>query len=725
MSNPDMGKDPIRLDIDPAGIATLTIDVQGKSMNVIDQALIRQLGDLVETIKTDSRIKGAVITSGKADFVAGADLNWLLRDISTPRPAAELYAAHSTLSVVLRRLETCGKPVVAAINGTALGGGLEIALACHHRIAARSAKARLGLPEVTLGLLPGAGGTQRLPRLVGVQKALELMTRGNHITAEEALATGIVHEVVDVADLKAAAVRWLQSSPEPVQPWDKRGFKVPGGTGFANPATVQTFTVASALATKAAGDNYPAPLAILSAVYEGAGMPIDAGLRIESRYFSELLASPVARNMTRTLFVNKQSADKLARRPKGVPLSRVDKLGILGAGMMGAGIAWCSAGAGIRTVLLDRTPADAEKGKDYSRKLNKRAVDKGAKTAAEAEAHLALIQATADYADLDGCDLIIEAVFEDREVKKKVIEQADRVISATTIFASNTSTLPISGLAQMAKRPASFIGLHFFSPVDRMPLVEVIVGKETSDEALARALDFVRLIRKTPIVVRDSRGFYTSRVFATYTNEGMALLKDGVRPSLIENAAVQAGMAVGPLAVSDEVTIELIQKVNRQSRLDLGDAYQGPSAADVVDEMVDRQQRAGRRFGKGFYDYPEGRKKHLWPGLAQVWPLAVTQPDVEEVKRRLLYIQALETARCHEEGVIEVPAEADIGSILGWGFPSWTGGTLSLIDTVGAAAFVKECERMARLYGPRFLPTEGLKRMARSGGAYHDIPPAA
>ncbi|MCC7488611.1 MAG: 3-hydroxyacyl-CoA dehydrogenase, partial [Gammaproteobacteria bacterium] len=419
-----------------------------------------------------------------------------------------------------------------------------------------------------------------------------------------------------------------------------------------------------------------------------------------------------------TLFVNKQAADKLVRRPAAVPASRVTRLGILGAGMMGAGIAYCSAGAGIHTVLLDRTREEADRGKDYSRKLTQKALEKSRTTAAEAEALLRRIEPTTSYSDLAGCDLVIEAVFEDRGIKGKVIAQAEQVLPATAIFASNTSTLPITGLAELSKRPASFIGLHFFSPVDRMPLVEVILGKQTSDEALARALDFVRQIRKTPIVVHDSRGFYTSRVFATYTNEGMALLKDGVNPALIENAAVQAGMAVGPLAVSDEVTIELIQKVDRQTRLDLGSAYKAPSAIDVVHEMVDKQKRPGRRQGGGFYDYPKGQKKHLWPGLARLYPHAATQPDIAEVKRRILYIQALETARCHEEGVITAPADADIGAILGWGFPSWTGGTLSLIDTVGPATFVAECERMAKAYGPRFAPTEGLKRMASRGELY-------
>ncbi|GIK34742.1 MAG: fatty oxidation protein FadB [Gammaproteobacteria bacterium] len=711
--------EPIRLEVDAAGIATLTIDVPGKPMNVMDPAFTACLQALVETVATDARIKGAIITSGKSDFVAGADLKWMLQEMTRGRPVAEIHATHSTVNRVLRRLETSGKPVVAAINGTALGGGLEVCLACHHRIAARLPKTRLGLPEVTLGLLPGGGGTQRLPRLIGVQKALELLTRGNHLSVDEALALGVIDEVVDASELRAAALRWLQSGPEPVQPWDKRGFRIPGGTGFENPASAQLFTVATALTGKAAGgDNYPAPMAILAAVYEGTTVPIDAGLRIESRYFTQLVAGPVARNMTRTLFVNKQAADKLVRRPAGVPASKVSKLGILGAGMMGAGIAYCSAAAGIRTVLLDRSSEEAERGKDYSRKLTQKALEKSRTTAAAAEALLGCIQPTTSYRDLEGCDLVIEAVFEDREIKRQVIGQAEQVLPATAIFASNTSTLPITGLAEMSKRPASFIGLHFFSPVDRMPLVEVILGKQTSEEALARALDFVRQIRKTPIVVHDSRSFYTSRVFATYTNEGMALLKDGVNPALIENAAVQAGMAVGPLAVSDEVTIELIHKVDRQTQIDLGPAYKAPSAIDVVHEMVDRQKRPGRRQGSGFYDYPKGQKKQLWPGLAKLYPRAAVQPDVAEVKRRILYIQALETARCHEEGVITAPADADIGSILGWGFPSWTGGTLSLIDTVGAAAFVAECDRMAKAYGPRFTPTEGLRRMASRGERY-------
>jgi 3-hydroxyacyl-CoA dehydrogenase/enoyl-CoA hydratase/3-hydroxybutyryl-CoA epimerase len=506
-----------------------------------------------------------------------------------------------------------------------------------------------------------------------------------------------------------------------VQPWDKKGFQIPGGVGLKNPASSQWFMVGSSLTTKATKNNFPAPLAILSAVYEGTSVPIDAALRIESRYFSQLMMDPVARNMVRTLFVNKQAADKGARRPEGIPKREVGKLGILGAGMMGAGVAYVSARAGIECVLLDRTIEEAEQGKGYSVKLTGKGVDRGKMKQPAAEALLDRIHTTTDYADLEGCDLVIEAVFEDRDIKDKVTKKAEAEIPETAVFASNTSTLPITGLAQSSCRPEKFIGLHFFSPVDRMPLLEVIVGEKTSDETLAWALDYTRQIRKTPIVVRDSRGFYTSRVFATYTNEGMALLKDGVKPALIENAAVQAGMAIGPLAVSDEVTVELIYKVDKQARVDLGDDYSGPSDIDVAHRMVEELERLGRRYGKGFYDYPADGKKHLWSGLCDVYPVATEQPSVDEVKKRLLYIQALDSARCLFEGVLSDPADADIGAILGWGFPAWTGGTVSLIETVGLSEFVAECDRMAPLYGPRFAVPDRLRQMAQDGTPFHTV----
>jgi 3-hydroxyacyl-CoA dehydrogenase/enoyl-CoA hydratase/3-hydroxybutyryl-CoA epimerase len=486
-----------------------------------------------------------------------------------------------------------------------------------------------------------------------------------------------------------------------------------------HPGTAQVFMAGTAMTAKATQHNYPAPVAILSCVFEGTIVPIDLGLRIESKYFTSLFEDPVARNMVRTLFVNKQAADKLARRPEGVEKSSVTRLGMLGAGMMGAGIAHVSAMAGIDVVLLDTSDEKAEKGKDYSRSLLQKRIDKGKMDAEAARVILERIQTTTDYAALSGCELVIEAVFEHRDIKADVTGKADAVMSDDSVFASNTSTLPITGLATKFSDPTRFIGLHFFSPVDRMPLVEVILGEQTSDECTAKALDYVKQIRKTPILVNDSRGFYTSRVFGTYTNEGMALLQDGVNPALIENAARQAGMAVGPLAVSDEVTLELQHKVINQSLEDMGDDYNVPSAVAVVETMYETLERWGKRFGKGFYDYPDGGKKRLWPGLSEHWPLADEQPDVEEVERRLLYIQAIETARCIEEGVLTHPADGDIGSIFGWGFPAWSGGTLSLIETVGVSEFVAECDRMASEYGPRFEVPPALRALAESGGTYY------
>jgi 3-hydroxyacyl-CoA dehydrogenase/enoyl-CoA hydratase/3-hydroxybutyryl-CoA epimerase len=714
--------DNIQIQVDSEGIATLTIDVPGKPMNVMDSSFNGDLAACIERLENDDQITGAIITSGKADFIAGADLKWLLSRLNSDDPADQVYAENYVVNGLLRRLETCGKPVVAAINGTALGGGLEVCLACHHRIAARNPRARIGLPEVSVGLLPGGGGTQRLPRLIGVQKALDLLTSGRHLSTDKALELGIIHELVEPDELMAAARRWLQQNPDPVQPWDQRNFQVPGGVGLNNPASGNWFMAATAQASKATRNNYPAPLAILSAVYEGTAVPIDAALRIESKYFAQLMMDPVSRNMVRTLFVNKQAADKLVRRPAGIPRRDVQKLGILGAGMMGAGIAYVSASAGIECILLDRTIEDADGGKGYSVKLTGKLMDKGRMKQAVADELLGRIHTTTDYADLEGCDLVVEAVFEDRAIKEQVTKQTEAVIPDSAVFASNTSTLPISGLAQAYRRPDKFIGMHFFSPVDRMPLLEIILGEKTSDETLAWALDYTRQIRKTPIVVTDSRGFYTSRVFATYNNEGMAMLKDGVKPALIENAAVQAGMAIGPLAVSDEVTVELIYKVDKQARADLGEDYGAPSDIDVTHRMVEELDRRGRRYGKGFYDYPADGRKHLWEGLAEVYPVADKQPSVDEVKKRILYVQALDSARCYFEGVIADPADADIGSILGWGYPTWTGGTISLIETVGLSEFVSECDRMAREYGPRFAVPDRLRKMAEEGSVFFPDP---
>ncbi|MEM9172246.1 MAG: 3-hydroxyacyl-CoA dehydrogenase NAD-binding domain-containing protein [Pseudomonadota bacterium] len=705
--------------VDADGIALLTIDVKDRSMNVLTPEFITDLGEAVERVATDGAVKGAVLTSGKDSFVAGADLMDMVNAFDDGRPVEEKYAGARNFQQLLRRMETCGKPFAAAINGTALGGGLEICLACHYRVAADNPKSKLGLPEVMVGLLPGGGGTQRLPRLIGQQDALQLMTQGKHVSPAKALEHGFIDAVVAAEDCVAAAKRWINDGGEAEQPWDKKGFKVPGGAGLMNPKSIQTLMVGSALIARETNHNYPAPIAILSCVYEGCVLPIDQGLDIESKYFVSLLHDPVSRNMIRTLFINKGAADKGVRRPKGVEPTQVKKLGILGAGMMGAGIAYVSALAKMQVVLLDRDRDAAERGKDYSRELMQKKINRGRSTVEKAEALLERIETTDDYAALEGCDLVIEAVFEDMGIKANVTAKTEAVIPEASIFASNTSTLPITGLAKASQRPEQFIGIHFFSPVDKMPLVEVILGEQTGDRAIAVALDYIRQIRKTPIVVNDSRGFYTSRVFGTYTNEGMTLLSEGVTPALIENAAKHAGMAVGPLAVMDEVTLELGYHVQKATAEALGDDYKPTTAAPVIQHFVEELDRRGKRFGKGFYDYPEGGQKHLWSGLAEVYPALETQPSVEEVKKRLLYVQALDTVRCLDEQVITHAADGDIGSILGWGFPAWTGGTLSLIETVGLPTFVSECDRMAKAYGERFTVPDSLRKLAASGQGFY------
>ncbi len=709
----------IRYETDSDGIATLTIDVPERSMNVLTPEFLQDLATCVDRVVADDAVKGAIVTSGKKAFIAGADLKDLVTAYDRGVPVEEGYQWSQHLSQLYRRMETCGKPFVAAINGTALGGGLELCLACHYRVLADDPKAVVGLPEVQVGLLPGAGGTQRLPRLIGLREALPLMLEGRHVRPDKALALGIVNEVVPAAQLLKAAKRWLLETPDAVAPWDKKGFKIPGGAGAMNPKSVETFIVGNALLAGKTHHNYPAPEAIMSCVFEGTILQIDKGLQIESKYFAKLVTGVVARNMMRSLFVNKTAADKLARRPAGIERSKVSKLGILGAGMMGAGIAFVSARAGMQVVLLDTDIDNARRGKDYSRQLLAKAQKRGRMDANTAEAMLGQIKPTTDYADLEGCDLVIEAVFEHRDIKAEVTAKTEAVIPETAIFASNTSTLPITGLAKASKRPASFIGIHFFSPVDKMPLVEIIVGEKTSKEAIARSMDYVQQIKKTPVVVNDSRGFYTSRCFGMYPNEGITMLAEGVKPALIENAAKMAGMPVGPLAVSDEVTIELQYKIMSQHQKDLGDDWVKPSSYEAVKRFVEDLDRKGKRYGKGFYDYPEGQKKHLWPGLGEVFPVSENQPSVAEIQKRLLYIQSLETARCLEEGVVTEPADADIGSILGWGFPPWTGGTITFIDTIGIADFVAECERVADTYGERFRPSAWLKAKAEKNEPFY------
>ncbi len=715
----------IHQSLDADGILLLTIDVPGLSMNVINAEVTRDLALAVERLKTDPAVKGAVITSGKpSGFMAGADLKGMGFMLSgggggeEKSRMAALFDGVFALNKLLRALETCGKPVAAAVNGLALGGGLEFVLACHYRVVADNPKVTLGLPEVMVGLFPGAGGTQRLPRLMGVQPALMYLLQGKNMSPQEALGFGVVQELAPADEVVARATAWVKANPtRHTQPWDEKGFKFPGGAGMFNPGFVQTFVAGTAMTVKSTNRNMNAPIAILSAVYEGAQLPMDTAIRVESKYFAKVVADPQAGNMIRSLFVSKQAAEKGARRPKGQPAMPVKKLGMLGAGLMGAGVAMVSAQAGIEVVLLDRDMAAAEKGKQYTAdRLAKKRTDP-----AKAEAILARIHPTSDYADLKGCDLIIEAVFETREIKAGVTQATEAVVGADTIFGSNTSTLPITGLAKAWSKQENFIGIHFFSPVEKMPLVEIIVGKETGPAAIAKALDYVQQIRKTPIVVNDSRGFYTSRCFGTYVQEGLALLGEGTNPALIENIGRHMGMPVGPLAVNDEVGLDLSYKVGQQTKADLGDAYKpGPSDA-VITKMHDLG-RQGRKNAKGFYVYPDApAKKYLWSELVETVAggLATVQPDPAEVKERMLYRQLVECARCMGEGVLETPEDGDLGAIFGWGFMPHTGGPFSHMDTIGLATVVATLDRLAQAHGERFTPPQMLRDMAAKGQTFY------
>jgi len=712
----------IKYSVGNDGIATLSIDVPDHSMNVLNQACIEDLETLVDKVIADKKVKGAIITSGKdTGFVAGADISLIeeLIRFAKAGDAAKTFENQFTLNALFRKIETCGKPFVAAINGLTLGGGFELALCCHHRVCVDDPSIKIGFPEVMLGILPGAGGTQRLPRLAGFMVSLQYMTTGKNMSPREAKSFGVFQDLAPKDKLLEVAKKWLLESSDPVAPWDKKGFKYPGGGGAMHPKAVMTMMGAAAMAQDKSFHNYPAVEAILSCVYEGSIVPFDIGIRIESKYFTKLLLGPEPGNMVRTLFTNKQAAEKGMARPEGLPDMPTKTLGMLGAGMMGAGIAYVSARAGMDVVLLDRTIADAEKGKDYSKGLVEKGIQRKKTTKEKGEALLGRIKTTDNYDDLKDCDLIIEAVFEDPKIKADVIKKTEAVISKDCFFASNTSTLPITGLAKNSARPKQFIGIHFFSPVDKMMLVEIILGKETGNEVLAKSLDYVRQIRKIPIVVNDSRGFYTTRCFSTYVQEGVAMVKEGVKPALIENAAKMAGMPVGPLAIGDEVSIDLMYKIQKSTEAGEGKAYKAHPADEVAALFVEKLGRLGRKNGKGFYDYPEGAKKHLWQGLSEHFPVAETQPDLEEVQKRLLYRQVIEVTRCLEEGVLRDVESADVGSIFGWGFAPFSGGVLSYVDTVGAKNFVEEAERLTKTYGERFQPPKSLKKMAAEGGTYY------
>ncbi|RZO67819.1 MAG: 3-hydroxyacyl-CoA dehydrogenase [Parvularculaceae bacterium] len=712
------------VDIDGDGIALVTIDLPGQSMNVWNEALMREFGAFVDEFCANDDIKGAVITSGKkSGFLAGADLRMLGGQKASNMQ--EAFENSFALNATLRKFETSGqpakkllkgeahaKPIACALNGLALGGGLELALACHYRVCADNPKIQLGLPEVQVGLLPGGGGTQRLPRLAGIQNAAMIATQGKPVDPATAKAQGFISDIAPGDEIVAKAKEWVKANPKTAQPWDRKGFKFPGGAGAMDPRAVQFFIGANAMAQKTTMHNYPAVQYILSCLYEGSIVPIDTALRIESKYFTKLIASPQAKNMIRTLFVNKLAAEKGEQRPQDVPAQTLKKVGVLGAGMMGAGIAYVTAKGGMEVVLLDREQEYAEKGKAYSEGIVSKGVARGKVSKDKGDALLARITPTADYNDLKDVDMIIEAVFEDPEIKADVIKKTEAVIGKDVIFASNTSTLPITGLAKNSERPDQFIGIHFFSPVDKMPLVEIIPGEKSGDRALATSLDYVKLIKKTPIVVKDTRGFYTNRVVPPYLNEAMLMVKEGIKPAIIENAAKSLGMPVGPLALVDETSLELGKRVMESTKKELGDDYKPTGVEDLLAVMVDKLGRLGRKSGGGFYDYPEGGKKALWPGVSEYFPEADEQPSMDDAKDRILYAQLIPAAHCFAEGIVPDPQSADLGAIFGWGFAPWTGGPMSYIDTVGVEEFVRKSESLAQKYGERFHPPARFREMA-------------
>lgn len=719
-----------RFETDPEGIALLTWDMPSRSMNVITPQVIDEIEQVIDHVAADASIKGCVITSGKDSFSGGADLSMLQAAASEylrakqekgEEAATELFFQGSRrLSLVYRKLETCGKPFAVAINGTCLGGAFELALACHYRVIADNDKARVGLPEIKIGLFPGAGGTQRVARLMQTGDALQMLFKGDQIRPKAARTMNLVHEVAPAGEIIAKAKAWIAAGGKGVAPWDEKGFKLPSGKVFSAQG-MMVWPAANAIYRRETHDNYPAAKAILHSVYEGLQLPMDLALRVESRWFAKILRSPEAAAMIRTLFISMGELNKGARRPAHVPATSVKKVGILGAGFMGAGIAYVTASAGMDVVLIDRDQASADKGKDICDKLISGQVLKGRAKAADKDALLSRIKPSADYNDLAGSDLVIEAVFEDRAVKTDATRKARAALGPQTIFASNTSTLPISSLAQVYAEPENFIGLHFFSPVEKMLLVEVILGEKTGDRALALSLDYVRAIKKTPIVVHDARGFFANRCVGNFIREGHIMLLEGVPPAMIETVAKMAGMPVGPLSLNDEVALDLALKIIEAAKQDLGPQAVDPAQENLLKTMVTGYGRLGRKNGKGFYDYPSQGQKTLWPGLSEFQPTKL-DPDTIDIgllKQRFLVTQALEAARAIEEGVVTDPREADVGSIIGFGFAPFTGGTLSYIDGMGAANFVALCETLRQKYGERFAVPKILVDMAATDGSFY------
>ncbi|TPI14962.1 3-hydroxyacyl-CoA dehydrogenase [Mesorhizobium sp. B4-1-3] len=717
------------LDVDADGIALVTWDMQDRSMNVFTEEVMRELNAIVEKVTADAAVKGVVITSGKDSFSGGADITMLQKMLATfaadkekdlDKATKALFENAGYMTGLFRKIETSGKPWVSAINGTCMGGAFEMSLACHGRVAADSDKVKMALPEVKIGIFPGAGGTQRVPRLTDQQQALQMLTSGQNLTPQKAKAMGLIHEIAEPKKLIETAKAMIKNGLKPVAPWDEKGFKLPGGPIYSA-AGANLWPPAIAILRRETYGNYPAAAAILKCVYEGLLVPFDTALRIEQRYFTEIMQSKEAAAMIRSLFLSLQELNKGARRPAGVPDTKFKKIGILGAGFMGAGIAYVTAKSGIPVVLLDRDLPSAEKGKAHSDSLMADQVKKGRARPEDKDKLLSLITPTADHADLAGCDLVVEAVFEDSSVKKDATEKAEAVLKSSAIFASNTSTIPITALAKNSARPKNFIGIHFFSPVDKMMLVEIILGKKTGDKALAVAFDFVRAIKKTPIVVNDTRGFYVNRCVLRYMSEAYKMLIEGVPAPMIENAAKAAGMPVGPLALTDETAVDLAQKIMKQTIRDLGEKAVDPRQMALINTMVDTHGRFGRKNGKGFYDYPaKPAKKKLWPGLKDLYPqLKPEKVDYEELKQRLLVTIALEAARVMEEGIVTDPREADVGSILAFGFAPFTGGALSYIDGIGAKRFVKVAKGLQKKYGAEFKAPKLLLDMAEKGETFY------
>ena len=709
-----MAENTIQWDCDADGIVTLTLDDPTGSANVMNEHYKESMHKAVQRLVAEKdSITGVVIASGKKTFFAGGDLKAMIT--AGPENAGEIFAEVEEIKRDLRALETLGKPVVAAINGAALGGGLEIALACHRRIAADIKGSAIGLPEVSLGLLPGGGGVARTVRMFGIQNAfVNVLSQGTRFSPKKAKDAGLVDELVDTAaDVVPAAKAWIKANPEAhTQPWDAKGYKMPGGTP-ASPALAAILpSFPSLLRTQLKGAPMPAPRAILAAAVEGAQVDFDTATRIESRYFTELVTGPVAKNMIQAFFFDMQAINAGGSRPEGIGKTPITKIGVLGAGMMGAGIAYVSAKAGFDVVLKDVTIEAATKGKAYSEKIEAKALERGKTTAEKSATLLGRITPTADAKDFAGVDFVIEAVFESQELKHKVFGEIEDIVEPNAVLGSNTSTLPITGLATGVKRQEDFIGIHFFSPVDKMPLVEIIKGEKTSDDALARVFDYTLAIGKTPIVVNDSRGFYTSRVIGTFINEALAMLGEGVEPASIEHAGTQAGYPAPPLQLSDELNMELMHKIAVASRKGIEDAggTYAPHPAEAVVEKMIALGRASRLSGAGFYEYTDGKRTQLWPGLRTEFTSGSSTPPLQDMIDRMLFAEALETQKCFDEGVITTTADANIGSIMGIGFPPWTGGAAQYIAGYpgGRTAFVARAKELADRYGERFNPPASL-----------------